>query len=340
LVSNRLNLEPYLLNDTDGADEAEPAPEQAKERLIPDTPIPMEYLERFTASVNINVNEIDAGPKKFRDLVLVGSLADGALSVEQLVLRDNVGGLLRGSFALRPIGEAASLSLDVAGSGLTLGKPTTTDELIALPRYEVDTILVGNGATVRELAASLSGYLRLVGGEGRLKTSALRFLTSDFLTEVLTAVNPFAKSDPYTDFECAVVLVQVENGKAKGTPILVAQTDRLRFLADADIDLGTEKFEAIISTVPQKGLGLSVTDLVNPFVKLSGTFAKPALTLNPEGALIEGGAAVATAGLSILAKRFKQRFLDDKDACGKALKEAEPVFTELREKYRPASTSN
>jgi hypothetical protein len=92
--------------------------------------------------------------------------------------------------------------------------------------------------------------------------------------------------------------------------------------------------------VPQKGLGLSVTSLVNPFVKLSGTFAKPALTIDPEGALVEGGAAVATAGLSILAKRFKQRFLDDKDACGKALKDAEPVYTELREKYRPSGGSN
>ena len=242
---------------------------------------------------------------------------------------------------LRPAGDSASLILDVAGSKLILLMPATTaEELAALPRYELDTILLGRGATVRELAASLNGYLRLVGGEGRLKSSGLRFFTGDFLSEVLTTVNPFAKTDPYTNFQCAVVLVQVEEGKATGAPILVAQTDRLRILAEADIDLGTEKFEAIISTVPQKGLGLSVTDLVNPFTKISGTFARPTLTLDPEGVLIEGGAAVATAGLSILAKRFKQRFLDDKDACGKALKEAEPVFTELREKYQPATTSN
>jgi hypothetical protein len=73
---------------------------------------------------------------------------------------------------------------------------------------------------------------------------------------------------------------------------------------------------------------------------LSGTFAKPKLALDPEGALIEGGTAVATAGISILAKRFKQRFIDDKDACGKALNEAEPTFAELREKYRSGGSSN
>ncbi|NCF15680.1 MAG: AsmA family protein [Gammaproteobacteria bacterium] len=341
LVSRRLNLGPYMPRDEDGADEEEPVPEEPKERLIPDTPIPMQALQKFTATVDIDIAEIDVGVKEFSDIILVGSLADGTLSVEQFGVRNNLGGSLRGNFVLRPAGDAASLILDVVGSKLILGMPATTaEELAALPRYELDTILLGRGATVRELAASLSGYLRLVGGEGRLKASALRFFTSDFLSEVLTTVNPFAKTDPYTNFQCAVILVQAENGKAAGAPILVAQTDRLRILASAVIDLDTEQFDATINTVPQKGLGFSVSDLVNPFIKISGTFAKPTLSLNPEGALIEGGAAVATAGISILAKRFKERFLDDKDACGKALKEAEPVFTELREKYRPATTSN
>jgi hypothetical protein len=251
-------------------------------------------------------------------------------------LQNNVGGSLRGNFTLRPAGDAAALSLDIAGSDLILGMPAaTSEELNNLPRYELETILVGSGATVRELAASLNGYLRLVGGEGRLKATAFRIFASDFLSEGLTTVNPFAKTDPYTNIQCAVALVEIDNGEAAGNPIFVAQTDRLRVFADAEVDLGTERFNAGIRTVPQKGLGLSVTDLVNPFVKLGGTFAKPVLTLDPEGVLIEGGTAVATGGISILAKRFKQRFIDAKDACGKALTDAEPRFAELREEYRP-----
>jgi uncharacterized protein involved in outer membrane biogenesis len=341
LTSQRLNLEPYLPEDADSADEEEPAPAEPKERLIPDTPIPMDELEKATASVNIDIKEIDLGPKEFSDVILVGSLSDGALSVERFALQNNVGGSLRGNFALRPAGDAAALTLDIAGSNLMLGMPAeTAEELAGLPRYELDTILVGSGSTARELAASLSGYLRLVGGEGRLKATALRFFTGDFLSEVLTTVNPFASTDPYTNIQCAVALVQLENGIATGKPIFVAQTDRLRILANAEVDLSTEQFSATIRTVPQKGLGLSVGDLVNPYVMLSGTFAKPALTLDPEGALIEGGTAVATGGISILAKRFKQRFIDDKDACGKALNEAEPRFAELRDKYRPGDSSN
>jgi hypothetical protein len=45
------------------------------------------------------------------------------------------------------------------------------------------------------------------------------------------------------------------------------------------------------------------------------------LELDPESILIEGGVAVATAGLSILAKGFKDRFLSEKDPCGKAVTE-------------------
>ena len=346
LTSERLNLEPYLPDEADEADAADerddaPPPTKADGRVIPDIPIPMDAMKTIAATVDIDIKEIDLGPKEFTDIILTGSLTDGALAVERFALSNNKGGSLRGNFALRPAGETAALSLDVAGSGLILGMPAaTTEELAALPRYELDTVLVASGSTVRELAASLSGYLRLVGGEGRMRATALRFFTGDFLSEVVGTVNPFTKSDPYTTFQCAVVLAEIENGKVTGQPILVAQTERLRILANAEIDLGTEKFGATIRTVPQKGLGLSVGDLVNPFVKLGGTFANPALALDPEGALISGGTAVATAGISILAKRFKQRFIDDQDACGKALKEAEPSFVELGRRYRPDDASN
>jgi len=53
---------------------------------------------------------------------------------------------------------------------------------------------------------------------------------------------------------------------------------------------------------------------------------KPSLVMNSESVLIEGGVAVATGGLSILAKSFKDRFLSEKDPCGKALAEADAKY--------------
>ena len=51
--------------------------------------------------------------------------------------------------------------------------------------------------------------------------------------------------------------------------------------------------------------------------------------------MIEGGVAVATVGISILAKRFKDRFLSAKDPCGKAVSEADPGFQALKAYYYP-----
>jgi len=119
-----------------------------------------------------------------------------------------------------------------------------------------------------------------------------------------------------------VLLLQLDDGVVKGSPAFVRQTDKLRIVANTTIDLKSEKLEADFKMTPQKGLGISISGLINPYIKLTGTLGKPALVMNPESILIEGGVAVATAGLSVLAKSFKDRFLSGKDPCGKALAEA------------------
>jgi len=50
---------------------------------------------------------------------------------------------------------------------------------------------------------------------------------------------------------------------------------------------------------------------------------KPSLVLDPESVVIEGSVAVATMGLSILAKGLKDRFFSAKDPCGNALAAAD-----------------
>ena len=114
---------------------------------------------------------------------------------------------------------------------------------------------------------------------------------------------------------------------------MVLQSDRLNIFADATVDLKTETVNADFNTVPQQGLGLNLSDLVTPYVRVSGTLANPSLGFNPTGTLVEGGAAVATGGLSILAKSLADRFLASKDPCGEAIAEADEQFRALEERY-------
>jgi hypothetical protein len=186
------------------------------------------------------------------------------------------------------------------------------------------------------MAERMNGYLTLRAGKGRIRAGDFRIFTNDFLGEVLEAVNPFAVKDPYTKVRCATVLAAVERGQVAGKPILVFSSDRVNIFSNASVDLGNETVDVTFNTVPQKGLGLSLSNLINPYIKVSGTLAAPVLTLNAEQTLIEGTATVVTGGLYIVAKGFKDRYLSSKDPCGKAYDEAEEYIQALKKKYGTA----
>ena len=294
----------------------------------------MDELNKLQARVDLRFDEINLRAETLTDVVLAGSLQSGALVVEKFGLKSTRSGMLGGSLSLRPDANGAVLRTRISGSNLSLGLPAATpEELKALPRYEFALALQSLGKTVSDMAGNANGYLRLVMGKGQTSTTAARFLTNDFLEQLLSTVNPFAVKDPYTHVHCAVVLAAIEAGQLEGKPLLVVKTDRLNIFADTEIDLRTEKLRATFNTVPQKGLGFSLSNLVNPYVAVVGTLGNPEISLDPEATVIQGGVAVATAGLSILAKGFMDRYLSSKKPCKQALKLADKDLKKLEAKY-------
>lgn len=320
VLSALFDISEYFPQDN----EAPPPPPQEKNgKVIPDTPLPLELLRRINADVQIDIGELRTPGMIQRGVRLNASLSDGVLNIENLSLISQRGGHLKLSAGLVPDSSAgADFTLSIDGSDLIMGFAAKTEEdLQQLPLFELRAELTANGATVRDLAGSLDGYVRLVGGKGRVKAGSFTMFTRDFISEVISTVNPFTKSDPYTNVECAVVLLPFDNGVIKAKPALIQKTDKLLIFANTEIDLKSEKLDADFKMVPQKGIGISVSGLVNPYIKIVGTLAEPSLVVDPESLLIEGGIAVATVGLSILAKGFKNRFLSEKDPCGEAVKE-------------------
>jgi hypothetical protein len=330
----RIELTSRLLDLTDFFPAAESVPDDkagasvAKDRLIPDTPLPLDLLQTFELDITANAGQFRTRTFRWTDVMLNAEVDDGALNVRRFSRTGPRGGEIQLVSTLSPSGGgAADIGLQVHGSKLILGLGgADAKDIPDLPLYEFDTELEGRGATVRDVAGSLDGYVRVVGSAGRFKASSLTFFTQDFLNQLLRTLNPFIAKDPYTRVECSALLFRIDNGIATGKPALVQQTEKLRILGNAEINLQTEKIGAEFTTVPQKGLGIGISNLVNPYIKLTGTLAKPALTVNPEGVLVDGGLAVATGGLSILAKGFKDRFLSQKDACSKAISEADTLF--------------
>jgi hypothetical protein len=333
----RLDVRSRLFDISDYLPEPEQEPPaeapDPERKVIADTPLPMQLLQSFEAVVNVRIDELRTRSLNVRDFEIDALVSEGAVKVENLSLASKRGGYLKLSADLTPVESGgAEFALDVDGKDLVMGFMAKTDEdLQALPLFELRAKLTANGETYRDMAGSIDGYIRFVGAAGRVRAGSLTMFTQDFVSEIIGAVNPFAKTDPYTNVECAVILLHFDDGVISGKPALVQQTDKLRIFANTTIDLKTEKLDADFKTVPRKGLGISFSSLVNPYIKLTGTLAKPSMILNPEGVLVEGGIAVATAGLSILAKSFKDRFLSDKDPCGTALSKADEKYLESLE---------
>jgi hypothetical protein len=143
------------------------------------------------------------------------------------------------------------------------------------------------------------------------------------------------KEDPYTTIDCDRYFFELKSGKMETAPIILIKTDKVNFLSAGSIDLSTETIKLGIETQPRKGVGLSAGDIFTPFVKVGGTLDKPKATLDSKGTVIEGGAAYATLGLSIVAKGLYQRWIKADKSCEKYGEIARGIRTERDPNHVP-----
>lgn len=335
LSADELALGPYLPQATGDPASGENAAGSANSgRVIPDAQIPMPPPAWPDATVTLDVAEMALRNRTYRDIHGDLRLEDGRLAIERFEILGTGGGRFSGRASLVPVPSGSRLVVVLAGSGVRIGLPAATPEdYAALPTYSVDLGIAANGTTVREMTADLDGYLRLHAFEGRVRTGSVRILSQDFVLQLLETINPFFREDPYASLECLVVQSVARDGIVTGKPILLARSDKIQVVADARINLADETLEADINTVARKGLGISLGDLINPYIKISGTLAAPKLILDPRQALFEGGAAVATGGLSILAKNLYGRFFSGSNPCQKVLDESSAEFEELEDRF-------
>jgi hypothetical protein len=179
----------------------------------------------------------------------------------------------------------------------------------------------GTGKSLHEIAASSEGWALLILGPGRIPNTLGSFVSSDVLLSLMDALNPFRKSSPYTEFECGVAAAGIRSGKAVVEPI-ATRTDKLTVVGNGKLDFNTEAIDLVWTLKPRRGIGLSGSTIVNPFIKLGGTLASPALDLKPVQAAVSTGAAVATAGLTLLFRGIYDRITAEKKVCANALAKA------------------
>ncbi len=336
--SKLLDVTPLLPSpDTDlAADAAEQPVEDGY--LIPDWELPLEKLTMFNAAIDVDITAYHQYQREINNLMLDITVRDGRLNVERASGTTTFGNA-SAKLSVIPNGDAAQVHVAFEGGNLFLGKAgnLTREEIDHSPKYSMSIVLDGSGLTLRELAAGLNGQVKISSDGGRAPNTALRFFYGNFIEELFTAVNPFAKTDPYTEVSCVMLVADIENGRIDAKPGLALQTSKMNIVSEGTIDLRSEKLDLNFKTAPRKKISISAGEFINPYLKVGGTMARPQLMLDPTGTLVSGGAAVATLGLSLVAKAVWDRVFSASDVCAQVAIEAEENRQKAKNKHQSLS---
>ncbi|MEJ2401522.1 MAG: AsmA-like C-terminal region-containing protein [Xanthomonadales bacterium] len=319
LHAPRLNLTPWVAPP----DQAAPPSRSERRFMFDDTPV-LQIADRgVRIDGEIVIDELQLNNARATQIRIGVALDGRRLEIAPFSARGMAGGVFNGSLSLDGQNGLPRLDVDLHATdqALSIGAYAGQDPA-TLPRGTLELVLHGQGRTHRELAASLDGRLRMNYGAGELAPASFSFLLTDFLSELIAALNPFSQREAVTRLDCLVIGADATDGQVEVGPAVI-HAERLTIVTKGDIDLHTERIVLDFETRPRTGIGISASDVINPFVRVGGTLTKPAITLNPAGTVVEGGLAVATAGLSILAKSLAKRYLSSRDPCGDALRDLE-----------------
>jgi uncharacterized protein involved in outer membrane biogenesis len=311
--------------------EYDPQPKFDDGRLIPDTVVPFDAMREIDVSVDIDIKELQRGPLYMTDIEFDAILRDGILEIPNAQFKPRSGALLARA-RLEPAGESGKASIELVARNFALGLAQTNLDLAMTG--DIDMNLESTGADLRTLAGNVDGMILLSARGGRVTNSPwLNRLYGDLLSEIMNTINPFRSTDPYTDFECVVVPLLFDDGALTSAPNVFVSTNRIRMAATPSINLKTENLRVGVRTTPRRALSVSMGELVNPYVQVVGTLAAPRLAVDEKGVLITGGAAVATGGLTLIARGLWDRLTRSGDPCGQstnqALTQLEGRFPEL-----------
>lgn len=313
LVSERIDLRP--LSSPPVQNGVSPAPREDG-RLIPDLDLPLEALARRDAELDIRIDEFQTHKRIVDNVEIKATVRNGALALERYRTSGMMGSVSASGKLTPQVNGPATLSLNIDATDLAPIRETWQNaDPATLPQINAAARLTSRGNDLRTIAANLNGAGAFYATEGTLPgegLSALHLGVTDIILGVLGAADEARRP---TELKCFAGRVQAKNGIFTTEPIASLKSDRLLVLASGSINLQDERLDLGFEVIPSKLLSVNLTELTNSLIRIRGTLASPAVEIDPAGTLVYGGAAVATAGLSIIAKGLFDRLRRSSEPC-------------------------
>jgi uncharacterized protein involved in outer membrane biogenesis len=210
-------------------------------RLIPDTAIHLEHMQRTDGTIRFDIQRLLFNqPSVFQGIMTTAALDHGVLTLDPFFVRmttGNIGGFAR----VEHQSGTPLLTLDLKLRNARIEAPmgdAASGPLAAHFR------LAGPGRTIREALAHAGGTIGVVGGTGEINRRAALFLGADAGRAL------FENKSDTTMLRCMVGHFAVKDGTATADT-LVLDTEVSRSDGSGTIDLGNEQLSLTLPGRPK-----------------------------------------------------------------------------------------
>ena len=308
ITSTYIDLESSVLQADE--EEAEEEADVESEFLFSNEPLNNSWLNSANIDIDVSARRAILTRADVHDVHVRVRLWDGVLDIYPFAFRE-LEGSVDGRLHIEAAADGYLLDASLTVENMHIGIRVSEDhERTTLPALAGNIVLAGSGNSLHELLASSNGEIDFQQGAGVMRKTVTGVLFGDLVTEVMRTLNPLSKAHTQTNLDCGIYRVNINDGVAT-IDNLAMQSDRLTVIASGNVDFATEKLDLSMRAKPREGFGVSLGGIANSFMKLGGTLKKPRLSLNAGSSV----AAVATGGLSLLAKGLWDRVSAEADMC-------------------------
>ncbi len=235
------------------------------------------------------------------------------------------------------------------GKGIVIGELLNQihiDNLISDLPVDFDMYVQANGSNLSELMQTITGPVQVYSSAQGYAHSALvaNMYGTDFLTTLRHSIQDLFRTEKkYNQMKisCAVVNTKLRNGLAETQHGVAVETNAINVRLAGGLDLGKETIQLSLTTVPVRGLKLSLTGNVVNSMEITGSLAEPSVRIS--GAAVAGKVASATgiglllapftggiglvagAGVGLLAGDLLENWLADDNPCETAMEKGAPA---------------
>ena len=228
----------------------------------------------------------------------------------------------------------------------TLLEQVRTDDVISELPMNLSVYTIANGRDLSEFMKTMTGPVLIKSnGKGYMRSELVSYIYGkDTLTSLGEGVQDLFTSDKKNDkikISCAIVNTKLRNGLAETQNGVAVETAAINARLAGSVDLGREKMKLALTTVPVKGLKLSLSGNVVNSIEITGNLSEPDVKVS--GLSVAGKVASATgiglllapftgglsvvagAGIGLVAGDLLENWLADDEPCKTAYKHGAPV---------------